>query len=50
MTPRTPREVIAEFRKGCSNTLVAKLPPWRCSECTRAMLKALLRSLRRLRP
>ncbi|MEE9219150.1 MAG: hypothetical protein V3U98_08785 [Acidobacteriota bacterium] len=49
MTPRTPREIIAEWRKGCSNT--PGMPAWGCTECTRFMLKALLRSLlRSLRP
>ncbi len=40
-----PWKVIAEYRKGCSNTNPWGKPPWRCGMCTRKALWVLLRSM-----
>jgi len=41
----TPREVFDEWMKGCTCTNCppngSQLPPWKCDECTEAMMRAL---------
>jgi len=32
---------VREWAKGCSNTQPTKEPPWKCKECTDALLEAL---------
>lgn len=39
----TPLEMIAEWRRGCSNTIGAE--PEQCEECTRALIEAIAAKL-----
>lgn len=41
----TPLEIIAEWRRGCSNTIVSGEPPENCPECARDVIGVLDRAL-----
>lgn len=43
----TSAEILREWWRGCSNT-IGFFGPWRCRECTVAMLRAALRQAVRL--
>lgn len=45
MSAMTPSEILREWLRGCGNTTPFHDPPWKCPECSQAMLGAFLRSL-----
>ena len=39
--------VYYEWMRGCPNTFIFGLPPWKCRECTEVMMRAMKRAMGR---